>query len=159
MIEIGDKVKEIVTGYEGIVLAHAIWAYNGDTFGIQKSTLTASGMAEDAQWFDEVRLDVRVKGVLKDRIVPTEEHDIKMLDVVRDSISGIEGKVTSITSWITGCVRIGVARSGTDRNNKLFEAEFIPVKQIVKLVSTEKQKPVEHETRKEAGPMNHPKFC
>lgn len=57
MIELGDKVKDILTALEGVAIGKTEWLHGCTTYGIQPQTLQ-NGKTIDAQWFDEGRLEV-----------------------------------------------------------------------------------------------------
>lgn len=42
-------------------------------------------------------------------------------DMVRERLSGVEGRVTGITFWETSCTHIGVKRLGLDKEGKPYE--------------------------------------
>lgn len=57
MIELGTKVKDRVTGFEGTVVARTDWLYTGTSFGVQGESFGTDGTPSDVQWFDEQRLE------------------------------------------------------------------------------------------------------
>ena len=57
MIQIGDKVKDVVTGYAGIVIARTEYLNGCVQFGVKADTLK-DGAPIDAQWLDENQLIV-----------------------------------------------------------------------------------------------------
>ena len=54
-IRLGDKVKDCVSGFEGIVIAKTDWLYGCVRFGVEAQELR-DGKLIEAQWFDEPRL-------------------------------------------------------------------------------------------------------
>lgn len=57
MINLGDKVKDKVTGMEGIAVCRTEWVYGCVRFGVQSETLH-EGKPIDAVYFDEPQLVV-----------------------------------------------------------------------------------------------------
>lgn len=54
-INLGDKVKDIVTGFEGIAVAKTTWLNGCTRIGLQSDKLK-DGLPTEAQWFDEPQL-------------------------------------------------------------------------------------------------------
>jgi len=55
MIKLGDKVKDQITGYEGIVIARAEYLNGCISIRVQARNLK-NGLPIEAVWFDEQRL-------------------------------------------------------------------------------------------------------
>lgn len=55
-IKLGGKVRDRVTGFEGVVVARTDWLYGCSRFGVQSSGMK-DGVPLAAQWFDEQSLD------------------------------------------------------------------------------------------------------
>jgi len=72
-IELGDRAKDAITGFEGIVVARAEWLNGCDRFIIQPEQLK-DGKLIDSLWFDGPQLRLVKKGVIKPTTVtlPTE---------------------------------------------------------------------------------------
>lgn len=56
MIKLGDRVKDLVTGFEGIVIGRTEWLYGCTTLGVKSSELK-DGKPIESLWFDEQSLD------------------------------------------------------------------------------------------------------
>jgi hypothetical protein len=54
--ELGETVKDKVTGFKGVVVGRSNHISGCDTFGVQASTLK-DGAPQDPKWFDEPRLE------------------------------------------------------------------------------------------------------
>lgn len=54
-IELGQKAKDTVTGYTGIVTAKTTWLYGCTRFALQ-TPLDKDGKVPEPQWFDELQL-------------------------------------------------------------------------------------------------------
>lgn len=62
MIELGQKAKDKITGFEGIITGRASYLYGCDQYCLVPSVGTDGKMAE-GQWFDEGRVLVTGPGV------------------------------------------------------------------------------------------------
>lgn len=54
---LGDEVRERITGYAGVVLARTHWLHNCNTYGVKSHELK-DGKPIDAIWFDEPSLEL-----------------------------------------------------------------------------------------------------
>lgn len=68
-IELGSKVKDKVTGYEGVATARTEWITGCVRYAVLPSTLTKDGATRTEEWFDEDRLEVTAKPTAKLRSV------------------------------------------------------------------------------------------
>ena len=57
MIELGQRVKDTITGFEGITTGHTKWLTGCDTFGVLSTELGDDGKPCETQWFDVLRLE------------------------------------------------------------------------------------------------------
>ena len=60
--ELGQFVKDKVTGFTGIVIGRSNHISGCDTFGVQPATLK-DGAPQDCKWFDEPRLQATGKSM------------------------------------------------------------------------------------------------
>lgn len=63
-VSLGDKVRDEVTGFEGIVLGKSEFLYGCTRVGVQPK-LGSDGKIIEASWFDEPQLKVIKKAVIK----------------------------------------------------------------------------------------------
>ncbi|RJQ58023.1 MAG: hypothetical protein C4530_11460 [Desulfobacteraceae bacterium] len=63
-IQLGDEVKDRVTGYKGIAVAHTRYLQGCDRFSVQAS-VDKDGKVPDWQSFDAPQLDVVKSGKVK----------------------------------------------------------------------------------------------
>lgn len=64
MIQLGDRVRDRISGFEGIVVGVTDWLYGCRRPMVQPGTLTADGKPTDAQSFDEPQLELLERAVL-----------------------------------------------------------------------------------------------
>lgn len=151
MIGIGDKVKDVITGYEGIVLAVSTWLYNVNRIAIQKQELV-NNKIDEAIWIDQTpRIELVEKGVFKNIVVEPETHDFNELDEVEDTITSIRGIITGFVTWYSGCIRAVVTTKKLDKDNNPVDLH-VSVKQLKKILSA-----VEPRKTNTGGPMRDPK--
>lgn len=61
---LGDRVKDSVTGFSGIVTGRADHISGCDTYAVQSEVLK-DGMPQDQKWFDDPRLELVQAGVMQ----------------------------------------------------------------------------------------------
>lgn len=64
-INLGDKVKDSVTGFTGIAVARTTWLHGCDRITIQPEGLTKEGKVHDNHTFDEMQLVIVKVGTIK----------------------------------------------------------------------------------------------
>jgi len=57
MIKMGARVRDNITGFEGIVIGRSEWMHGCARCAVQSNTLK-DGVPIDAEWFDDQRLEV-----------------------------------------------------------------------------------------------------
>lgn len=63
--KLGDKVRDEITGFEGIVVVRSQWLNNCNTYGVQPTRLK-DGVPQERQSFDEPQLTIVTKKVHKE---------------------------------------------------------------------------------------------
>lgn len=56
-IKLGDKARDMITGFEGIITAHIKYITGCDQFGLKPAKLNKEGLPIATQWFDIMRLE------------------------------------------------------------------------------------------------------
>ena len=64
MIKLGDRVRDMITGFEGIATARCIHKYGCDQYDV-KPQVSEENNYQDGRWLDEGRLRVIEEGVVK----------------------------------------------------------------------------------------------
>ena len=75
MIKLGDKVKDRITGYTGIVVFRMDWLYGCVRFVVQSQTLDEKGKPIDNASFDLDQLCLIEADALADKATKTEGGD------------------------------------------------------------------------------------
>lgn len=57
-IQLGSKVRDAITGFEGIATGRTDWLYGCTRITIEPDKLDKEGKPIEAQWFDEQRIEV-----------------------------------------------------------------------------------------------------
>ena len=71
MIELGDKVKCVISGFVGVVTSHATHLNGCDRVWVSPPT-DKDGKLIDGSWFDTIQLEVVEKSVVKKAVVSIE---------------------------------------------------------------------------------------
>lgn len=71
---LGDRVRDTITGFKGIVILRSQWLNNCNTYGVQPTELK-DGVPQDWQGFDELQLESVKKSVKKSGITPRQKTD------------------------------------------------------------------------------------
>ena len=69
MFNLGDRVKDIISGYSGIVVARTMWLYGCDRYTVHPEKLDQDGKVPDGCSFDEPQLKLVKAGVVKTSVV------------------------------------------------------------------------------------------
>jgi hypothetical protein len=65
-LNLGDKVKDVITGYTGIIVYRSQWLHNCNTYGVKSQDLK-DGKPMDLQHFDEPQLEIIKEKVVKEK--------------------------------------------------------------------------------------------
>ena len=114
-IEVGMTVKDIVTGFTGVVNNITTYTSGMDRVCLQPRELK-DGKVQDTQDFDICQLIITDTTKVLD--IPPGKELIPLGSKVRCNMSGFEGIVFSSSLFLNGCRRIGVAHQ-TTKDNKI----------------------------------------
>ncbi len=150
-IGLGWKVCDRVTGLTGIVMHTIEYAYQGEMVGVAKQELDKDGRVSEQEMFDVAQVEVIDNKPLFDAPAP-EPFKFKMGDKVRDTITGYEGSVAGLATYVNGCNRILVRPSyKKDKDdNYLRKGEFIGEGALELIENTKK----EIKSEKRGGPAD-----
>jgi hypothetical protein len=70
MINLGQKAKDKITGFEGILIGRCQYLTGCDQYGIAPPA--KDGEVKNSQWFDEGRIEVLGKGVTIGEVTATK---------------------------------------------------------------------------------------
>jgi len=74
-VELGDRVKCLVTGIVGIAICQVSYLYGCKQFGV-KQRVNKDGVIPKINWIDEPQLEVLQKGVISPEVKP-ESLEVK----------------------------------------------------------------------------------
>ena len=63
-IELGDRAKDLLTGFKGIAVSETQWIYGCRRIGIQPEELNKDGVPTPVEYFDEPQVELVEKGAL-----------------------------------------------------------------------------------------------
>jgi hypothetical protein len=63
--QLGDRVKDPISGFSGIVTAETTWLYGCRRVGVVSESLDKDGKPTEQQWFDEAQLELVRPGVIR----------------------------------------------------------------------------------------------
>jgi len=106
MIELGSKVKDLVTGTEGIAVARTEWLYGCARIGVECQELAKDGKLKEIGWYDEQRIEEISKDAFPVQV--NAETNIKLGSKVRDKVTGFTGMAVAKTCWTSGNVTIAI---------------------------------------------------
>jgi hypothetical protein len=119
-VNIGDKAKDIVTGFQGIVVGKTSWLHGCDRLTLEPDKLDDEGQPQRVQTFDDHRIEIVQRGVLKP--CPPEPNSIKLGDKVRDKVNGFKGIATGMGVWLSGNVNFTIEPDSLDKNGQPQES-------------------------------------
>jgi len=151
LLNIGDEAEDTITGFAGVVIAYSINLYNCDRAGIQPRELQ-NGQPAEAVWFDVPQLTVKATKAVA--ATPAAACKIQLGDTVKDTLTGLTGKVVSMSYWLNGCVRVGVQPAKLKDGQPVEESWFAAAQ--LELQTPEKPR-TEVRPIIEGGPIRAPK--
>lgn len=104
MINLGSRVKDSISGFEGVAFERQDFMYGCARIAIEPTELDKDGSVRDSQIFDEQRVDVLEAA--KPFIYPPKA--VKMGSKVRDRISGFSGIATAIAVNMYGTQHVAI---------------------------------------------------
>ncbi len=148
--EIGDRAKDKITGYQGIVIGINDHAFGCKHIYLKKEGLNKEKKPDECESFDIQRIDVLAKKAVP--YTPRITH-IKLGDEVKDQITGFKGITTAICHWQSGEIAISVQSQelyeGKPIGNQAFNDNQLIV---IKAAKIEVPKQVELRTKENPHP-------
>lgn len=117
-IKLGVIARDKLTGFEGVVIAHSKHMNNCDRFTLQPQGLV-EGKSPDPYGFDAPNIEyVKESGAT---VMSPSISKIAPPGVIgKDRLTGVEGIVTSVTTFSNGCVR-GILQPKGIHNGKPYD--------------------------------------
>jgi len=156
MIDLGSKVKDMITGFTGIAIARTEWLYGCTRIVIESQELK-DGKPVAPSWFDEQRVE-EITPVDETKIPVSKPRcgvGIQLGNKVKDSITGFAGVAVAKTIWISGNVTIQIEATALEKSEPIdghaFEYERIELVEEAKPPMSAKSDP-----SKPGGPQKDP---
>lgn len=152
-VEVGDTVRDVVTGFTGIVKAIVRWHHACNRIIVQPRDLEdkKSNYVQATHTFDEPEIEITQKKTITLSVTP-ETTDLKIGDLVKDTFTAFQGKISGFAEYLNGCLRVAVQPYDL-KEGKTIEEEWFPASQL-KLIQEEVKPLVKKAT---GGPMPEPK--
>ena len=155
-LALGDLARDIITSFEGVVLARTTFLHGCDRLYLAPRALTPDGKPIEPTSFDDKRLVPVERGVVAVE-VPTPR--LPMGAMARDTITGFEGRIVGIQRHMTGVVfytlePTSLKADGDLRDAQPFEEERIAIIQEMAVPVSPNA-----DAGKTGGPQRHDKLA
>ena len=135
-IELGQEVKDIITGFKGVAVVLDDHLHSCRRIGVRPRDLDEKGNIRPAKAFDEPQLEIINKKQLKH--TRPKKQQVFLGDKVKCPYTDIEGYVLAAGVHLNGCRLIAVAPK-KDKYNKV-ELAWVPEGQVKVQVEPKKEK-------------------
>lgn len=153
VVEFGDEVECIVTGYKGIAISFLYQLHGCTMVGVQPP-VDKEGKIPESYSIDLPQLTITKDGKGKVKIPEVDEDvsEVELGDEGRDKVSGYTGVATARVEFMNGCHRIGL-RAKIDKDGKRPDIEYFAVGQVELVEPKKVEAQPKEEARKPGGPM------
>lgn len=146
---LGKTAIDRITGFSGLVVAFTEVIHNMDRVCLQPRALGEDGQPKKPVWFDLCQVEF---GDYSDvTVIPATVIAMKIGDEVEDTLSNMKGTVVGISTYLNGCLRLGVQPKELKDGIPVDEA-WLPPAQL-KLIKAK----VEINKPRSGGPGRSPK--
>lgn len=141
---LGQKVKDKVSGYTGIVEHIADYMFQCRSIGV-RGPLTKTGTLPEIEMIDEPQLEIVTKKPIMEVTSPEPLYAFGQEAV--DTVTGYKGMIVARAIYINGCARVALQPKHEAKKDKLnsgtwfSELQVKPVGKILPLVVEKKDKP------------------
>lgn len=153
MIKLGDRAKDKISGFKGIVAGITDWQFGNRRIIIQPETM-CDGLPVENRCFDVEQVVLVKANVIKDA-VQVKQLEFEQGDKVKDKVTGLKGVIVAITHWLYGCDRL-LVQSEEVKDGQPTEPFNVDVKRV-ELVK--KAAPPPPPPRVTGGPQNDAAAC
>lgn len=153
-IALGDRAKDKITGFKGIVIGITAWLYNCDRLVIQPEAI------KDGKPIDEATFDADQCALVKKAVIKTAPQNYSDLgiengDTAKDIITGFEGVVIGTTRWLYNPDNLIVQPQALDKDKDMAKTKCLSRQSLV-LVKKNVIKVDRAEDKKPGGPSPAP---
>lgn len=148
---LGSKVKDEVTGFEGIAVNFTEWMYGCNRVGID-SLVLKEGKPIPTQYFDEQRIEILEEAKAPQALI---KEGIKLGSIVKDKYTGFQGKAVGRTTFLHSMIHLHIEPQ-TLHENKPIDVQSFEASRVELI---EEMAPKVSVTSKAAtgGPQSDPK--
>lgn len=132
-VNLGDKVKDIITGFEGIAVAQTNHLYGCSHIVVEPMKMGKDGEPQDNRTFDEQRVTVLERSVVKPAAITDTE--LPQGSKVKDVITGFSGIIIGITKWYAGVMNYTVQPETLNENGQPHKSCILESTRV-KLIET-----------------------
>jgi len=133
---LGDKVEDKITGYQGVVENVNYYLFNSIAYGVKGSKLTSDNKVV-GQTLEETELSL-VESKFINTEHPIKPFKLNLGDEVKSKIENIPGIVVTQCNWLNGCNNYGVKVFSVKNNKTIYWLE----ENNLELVQPNKTKPI-----------------
>lgn len=137
--ELYQSIKDVVSGFEGIIMAISEYHNGAIHYGIASRKLKDDGSVREWEWFDETRCKF-IKAEDEELQITIRKPKFKMFDKLEDSVSGFRGQVLCITFFATGCIKYSIAPNILTKDGTIYEWNSIDESLLVCKEESKKEK-------------------
>ena len=119
---LGKTVRDLVTGFQGVAVAVTDYLYSCSRVTIEPGRADKDGGLMERETFDCLGLEV-IEGPVIQRQV--EYPTIPMYSMVRDEISGIEGRVVALGTDLYNKPSVGIQPVGLKEDGSIVTGQFV----------------------------------
>lgn len=156
-ITLGDEVADRITGFKGVVVIFSTWN-NGNVRCTVGPKELLEGKIQDSHAFDIEQLEYIKHGDYVAAPLGKSQniHNIKLGDIVKDTLSDYEGAVVCFDEHLNGCIRLGVQAKGVSRDKLIpIDAISFDIEHIIPIKDKEAVVPVATPKRHGGNPGIH----
>lgn len=149
-IGLGDKVKDRVTSFEGIVVETIEFIHGCTRLGIQSQKLNEKDMPLETCFFDEPQLEL-----VQTNVIPPATKSKSKLglgDKVKDPVTEHVGIITGMATYLNGCIRCGVQSNQKTEDGQPNEAWWFDEPRLTLI----KDGAIKRGSRETGGPISPP---
>lgn len=150
-IQMGYKVRDLVTGFEGTVTSITQYLYGVRRVGIQPP-VDKDGKIPDSCDVDEPQIEILdTKKVIDAESMP---FSFELGQEAEDPISGYTGTIIGFCDFINGCRRVGIQQKYDSKNHREFDGGKWFYEPQIKIIQKKPRKEVNtsESARKTGGP-------
>lgn len=147
-VELGDLVRDRISGLEGVAVSVAEYLYNMDSIGVRPQDLR-DGKPAETIFIDRFYLEIVKKHVIDS--TPPQGTLIKLGDTVVDNVTSFKGIAIGKATWISGCIRIAVQSTDINKEKLPVEEQWFSVLQLERIKESKRKL-----TKPPGGPMKPP---